>query len=245
MKKLLIGLISLVGFFSIQNDVLAQVVSTSSTANVKASASISAVCFISSQNVNFGQIMLPVSAQSATSSMSVTCTKGSNYTIGLAYGGIYGKGGTPTGNYWVNVGCAGNSLAGTSPAACYSYGVWYYEYNASGAKISQVEVNWQQGQHPTGTSGGSTVGVVNNELYSSYSYGLLTGAASSDTIGYAIQVPNNSAEIWNNGNYTYSSTGTGSAQSIPIVAKLIPSDTAHSYPTADTYLDTVTATIAY
>src|SRR5579875_1195090 len=66
--------------------------SSTTTATAKASATLAALCTISSQNVNFGQISLPIGSQTSTSSMTVQCTKGSSYTIGLAYGGVYGQG---------------------------------------------------------------------------------------------------------------------------------------------------------
>lgn len=160
------------------------------TATTKASATLAATCTLSAQNVNFGSVNLPVSNQTASSSMNVQCTKGSSYTISLAYGGVYGKG------------TSGYQTCG--PDGCEG--------------------------HP-----GNTI----------YTYGMMTGSANSDTIAYSIQVPNNAAEVWNAGNYTYTATATGSNDSVPVVATLQPSQTTDKFPAPDSYADTVVATLTY
>jgi spore coat protein U-like protein len=184
--------------------------SATSTTSVKASATLAAVCSISSQNVNFGQISLPVSAQSATSSMNVQCTKNSPYTIGLAYGGIYGTANTV------------QTQTGTTQT------------------LQCIHVFWGKCDQYTTVS---TPVYTTTTTY--YAYGKMSGSSSGDTIAYSIQVPNQPSQVWNTGNYSYSSTGSGISQSIPIIATLLPSQTADSYPAADSYLDTVTATITY
>lgn len=225
MKKLKSSMImGIVGLFPI----LAFAQSTPNvTTNVKASATLAAVCTISAQNVNFGQISLPVGSQTATANMTVECTKGSPYTIGLTYGGIYG--GQGAGDYWVPTGSTGQAAI-------------YTEYNSSGQAIgSLVSPN----QPPNSTWNQSNTHPVYTVNATYYAYGKIVGSASGDAIGYSIQVPNNPSEVWNAGNYTYTSTGTGANQSIPLVATLSPSQTSNTYPAADTYLDTVTATIQY
>lgn len=194
------------------------------TATTKASATLAAVCTIAAQNVNFGQISLPVGAQSATSSMTVQCTKGSSYTIGLAYGGVYGQGG-------VNV-TLNNTFAQRAT------GGWTCTY--SGSVNGQVVT-----QGPEYVYGVSYCPLTTPYSTASYNYGYLNGTAKGDTIAYSIQVPNNPGQVWNNGNYSYTTSGTGSNQSIPVVATLVPSQTTDKYPAADNYLDTVTATLSY
>lgn len=198
----------------------AQAANTTTT-TTKASATLAAVCTISTQNVNFGQVVLPISAQTATSSMNVQCTKGSSYTIGLAYGGVYGLGSTASGDYWVNQGCWVNCNPGHSNV--------YYEYNAQGQSIGSY-IGTKQPANPANPA---------------YTYGKMIGVAYGDSIAYSIQVPNQPAQVWNAGESSYTSTGTGSNQSIPVVATLQPSQTTNLYPTADSYLDTVTATVSY
>jgi len=228
MKKIIIALVSVIGAFNSPINANAGSV----TASAKASATLSSVCTIASQNVNFGQISLPIGTQTATSSMSVECTKGSTYTIGLAYGGVYGSGTNTSGNYYQTVGTTGGCGGGAA----------WYQYNSSGTQVGSVYCTANTSTPPNGYTVNQS-----GKYYqvASYAYGKMTGAAKGDAIGYAIQVPNNPTQVWNTGNYTYSSSGTGSAQAIPVVATLVPSQTANQYPTADTYLDTVTATISY
>jgi spore coat protein U-like protein len=214
----------------------------STTASPKATATLAATCTISVQNVNFGIVSLPIGAQSASSNMTVQCSKSAPYTVALAYGGIYGQG-SPVTSYWVHEGC---------PQACMTNWNWYYQYNTSGQFISQ-----QQFQNVL-TNGSLDLSKINipgatwnatTQTYqvkgTAYGYGKMIGAAKGDNIAYYIQVPNNSSAIWNAGNSNYQSAGTGANQTIPVVATLVPGQTTNSYPTADTYLDVVTATISY
>jgi spore coat protein U-like protein len=239
MKKILISLIGL----SCLNFAHAQTVQTK-TVNVKTTATLAAVCTIASQNVNFGQIMLPVSSQSATSSMAVQCTKGSSYTINLAYGGVYGKGESAN---WI-IGFASSLYAYNSSTKDYqkisSLPAGYT--NTTGA-VSCMNT-WGSNGVTTAAGGNACYGYSTTGTqytFGSYSYGKLLGVASGDSIGYFIQVPNQPSKVWNSGNYTYTASATGGNDSIPVVGTLVPAQTANQYPTADAYLDTVTATIQY
>lgn len=76
---------------------IGQAVAANTTGSNKATATLSATCTISSNSVNFGMLILPLTTQSATSNMTVMCNKGAPYTIDLAYGGIYGQGSPASG----------------------------------------------------------------------------------------------------------------------------------------------------
>jgi spore coat protein U-like protein len=226
------------------------------SANTQATASISSVCTISAQNLSFGNLVLPLSAQSASTSMSVLCSNKSSYTIGLTYGGIYGSG--ISGNYWTAVSQACNSSTNASsmyynplnPNGTAGGYVWT-EYNTSGKVVGGACTT-----SPPGNSGtyvatlGYTASTTNGQYYNPanttvYNYGKMTGVANGDNIAYSIQVPNNPNQVWNNSNYSYSATGTGVTQSIPVVGKLVPAQSGSSYPTPDMYMDTVTATVNF
>jgi spore coat protein U-like protein len=211
-------------FMSMSFGVAHAQVSGSTTATSKATATLAAICTLSSQNVSFGQISLPVSTQSATSSINVQCTKGSSYTIGLAYGGIY-AGQTVT-----------QAIIGTQhiPPQCSNC-----IYNVIGTYTNGVLTStdtecacYMTGWKPTTTT-------------TYYNYGKMSGVSQGDAIAYAIQVPNNPSQVWNTGNYTYTASGIGSNQSIPVVATLVPGQTTDKYPAADSYVDVVTATVTY
>ena len=192
------------------------------TNTTKATAQLAASCQISAQNVNFGQIN-PQNASNgvtANSSMNLFCTTGSAYTISLAYGGVYGQGGTST--TLSNTG----GVRAQGGVTC-SYG----GYLPNGQYYSESDYVYGTPYCPSTMSYGTPA----------YSYGVITGAMSGDTISYKITVPGNDSQVWNAGNYTYSNTGTGASQTFPIRAVA----TTSNYPTPDSYSDTVTATVSF
>lgn len=214
----------------------------------KATATLASSCLMSTQNVSFGAISLPVSTQSATSSMTIQCTKGSSYTVGLAYGGIYGQAPNSTPYYKISSSVVQGGVLYTNILA----------YNSSNVQTSTFLVRYPacaciDGFSPeiaasTGNSityNSATNQFINNSYSTGYAYGKMTGVASGDSIAYAIAVPGNPSEVWNTGNSSYATTGTGSNQSLPIVATLVPSQTASRYPSADSYSDVVTATLNF
>jgi spore coat protein U-like protein len=224
------------------------------TADTKATATIASSCQISAQNLAFGNLVLPLSAQSASTSMNVLCSNKASYTVGLAYGGIYGSGGGATVN-----GITCYKFVGVNQQS----GLNVFDvYNASGTQVAVVNQAAANGfilsgsiqpadpttgcysPLPAGTSlTYGEPGVVST--INAYAYGKMTGVANGDSIAYSIQVPGQSSQIWNTGNSSYSATGTGANQSIPVVGKLIPAQSGSSYPTPDMYMDTVTATVNF
>lgn len=241
MKKLLLLILSSLTLIS-SSSIYAQT-TNNITASPKATATLAANCTIATQNVNFGAIVLPIGAQSASSNMTIQCSKNAPYTVNLAYGGIYGQGGVANGNYWVHEGC---------PQTCTMNWNWYYEYNTSGQLVAQQQYQnvLTNGQldlskiNIPGATWNSTTQTYQVQS-TSYAYGKMNGAAKGDTIAYFIQIPNNPSLVWNSGNSSYSTTGTGANQTIPVVATLVPAQTASPYPTADSYIDVITATINY
>jgi spore coat protein U-like protein len=219
----------------------------SSSASQQATATLSSSCTLSAQNLSFGNLVLPLSAQSASTSMSVLCSKNHSYTVALAYGGVYGQG-TGDGSYWEVIGCSTQHVSGITPPACGNYYIWWYEFNAAGTQIGSSQLYWPTNQAPTGVTGysGTTTPLGTKfQLGSGYSYGLMTGVAKGDHVAYSIQVPGNSAEVWNAGNYSYTATGTGATQSIPVTGKIVPAQSGSNYPTPDMYMDTVTTTVSF
>lgn len=219
----------------------------STTASTQATATVSSACTISAQNLSFGNLVLPLSAQNASTSMSVLCSKSHSYTIGLAYGGVYGTG-TGDGSYWEVVGCSTQHVAGITPPSCANYDIWWYEFSAAGTQIGSQQLYWPSSQAPTGVtgySGTSTPLGTKFALGTGYGYGKMIGVAKGDSVAYSIQVPGNASLIWNAGESSYTATGTGAAQSIPVVGTIVPSQSGSAYPTPDMYLDTVTTTVSF
>jgi spore coat protein U-like protein len=209
------------------------------SANTQATATLSAVCTISAQDVKFGNLVLPLSAQSASSSMTVLCSKSAPYTIALAYGGVYGSGtqtvtGTlgSAGNYFNNAWIGGSGI---------SYTQGYCAYNVAG----QTDTYYTIAPNLNQSANYGCTSTAQIQIGASYTYGKMNGVMYGDSIAYSIQVPNNSSQVWNTGLGSYSSSGTGNSQSIPIVVNLVPAQSSNNYPSPDTYMDTVTATISY
>lgn len=205
------------------------------TANPKATATLAAMCTISAQNLAFGNLVLPISAQTASSNMTVLCSKNASYTVGLAYGGVYG-----TTSQDVS---ATYNLTGYTSGNGYTYQTCKYTATGPDGTTYTKSVgnngNAPWGYCPT-TSGTKVISTA-----SVYTYGKMIGVAKGDNIAYSIQVPNQPGQVWNAGNYNYTSTGTGSSQTLPVLGTLVPAQTSENYPVPDMYMDTVTTTVSF
>lgn len=191
------------------------------TATPKATATLAASCTISAQNVVFGQINPQTSSSgvSSSSTMSLFCSRGAAYSVGLMGGNTtYTLDGDVLG---VAYSCP-NNCAGVPTN--YHYFLIYpagvdYTTNPNGYTSRVL--------YPNGT-------VVQN-------MNILKGSASGDTISYKITLPGDDTKIWNRGNYNYTSTGTGATQSVTVKATLKTTN----YPTPDYYSDTMTAVVTF
>lgn len=221
----------------------------STSASQQATATVSSSCTISAQNLNFGNLVLPLSAQSASTSMSVLCSKNHAYTVGLAYGGVYGQG-VPYGYSGLGGYANGAEYTDANGQSVMNLGVW----SSSGTQIGTITIPYSAtdagreseiyaltGYHTSvsgvyyAVQGGAT----------GYTYGKMIGVAKGDNIAYSIAVPSQPSQVWNAGENNYTSTGTGSAQTIPVVGTLVPGQSGSTYPTPDMYMDTVTATVSF
>lgn len=205
------------------------------TASTQATATVSSSCTIQAQNLSFGNLVLPVASQSASSTMTVLCSKNAPYTVALAYGGVHGSGTGGTGG-------TQNLVLTGSPGT----------YNGQGQEVSRT-CNYvsssDTGTIVTTTQAPSPSFLCNmNYTYTApagYSYGKLIGVINGDSIGYSIANPSNPAQVWNAGQSDYAGTGTGISQSIPVTGTLLPSQSSSPYPSPDSYMDTVTATVSF
>ena len=209
----------------------------STTATPQAVAKLSASCTISAQNLTFGNLVLPVNAQGSASNMSVLCSANAPYTIGLAYGGVYGQGSGQTiyQNVFVNANPHGSNGA-LYEVVNTTTGAVYANYGTNTGSFSKICTTSLGG---TVSGNNCTVGTA------AYGYGKMIGVASGDFIAYKITVPDDSSKIWNAGNADYSATGTGVSQNISVNASIVPEQSSSAYPTPDMYMDTVTASINF
>lgn len=232
MFKKILGAFALLGLSFGLSTYSVNSLASSSGASTKATATLASACTISAQNLSFGALTLPLSAQTASTSMSVLCSKSHAYTIGLAYGGVYGVGANPVQHVYININGTVDeqqSGGGFSPCNC---------------TIPANSVNEGPVWNGLNYTGYSNIYVAQVPT-TFYTYGKMLGAAKGDSVGYFIQVPNNPGQVWNTGNYTYSSTGTGASQTIPVVGTLVPAQSGSKYPTPDAYSDTVTAVVNF
>ncbi len=86
--------------------------------------------------------------------------------------------------------------------------------------------------------------MYNSKCYISYSSGKMMGGAKGDSVAYTIFIPDDSSKVWSVGKNSYSGIGTGSNQTIPVRAQIVPAESA-AFPAPDFYSDTVVATITY
>jgi spore coat protein U-like protein len=217
----------------------------SSSANTQTTATLSATCVINAQNLNFGNITLPLSAQSASTSMSVLCNNKASYTVALAYGGVYGAQPNNVAYYQTAGSQVVNGKLTTTINAYSSTGTILSSFvlpypgcACTGGFASEIASY-------TGNSiDNENTKYINNNYSTGYSYGKMIGVASGDQIGYSIQVPGNPGTVWNTGSGSYTATGSGVTQSIPVTGVLVPAQSG-AYPTPDYYMDTVTATVNF
>ena len=202
----------------------------------KASSILTATCTLSANSVNFGAFMLPLSSQSAGSSLTMLCSNKAPYTIDLSYGGVYGQGQTGDGSYW---------RYDRSPN---SYEQIWNKYSATHNFIDQKYVmasGFYAEQTAAASLGCTMAGWQCFTARTSYDYGIMTGAAKGDSVAYSIFVPGDNSKVWNSGKNSYSGIGSGQEEQISFQAKIVPAQSGSSYPTPDFYMDTVTATVTY
>lgn len=208
-----------------------------SNAQFNSTATVNKTCSIEAESISFGVLSMPLSMQTSNSEMNILCNKDTSYTIDLAYGGVYGQG---TGEvlYWM--------VTSETVSNGFSASI-LRQFNSQNVATGKQEM--------------VTTAYINSFLYNnygcvmvngkcsytekSYSYGKMIGGIKKNSIGYAILVPNETTKIWNVGQNSYKNIGTGSMQTIPINAHIVPNQSSVAYPAADIYSDTITATISY
>ena len=227
----------------------------------KTSAKIENFCSISAQDVNFGVVALPLTAQTANSSMNVLCTNNTSYKIDLAYSGIYGQGANNGGTtYSATINPYGNGstynqydITDSSDKyigmlICYGPGDTFNGL----LSLNNLEIANLYGYPKTGiqadtknTCSGKVINQTTFTIGPAYAYGIMTGTTKVDNLAYKITIPSDSTKVWNKGNNSYISIGTSSEQIIDINASIVPDKSSSNYLAQDTYLDTVIAIITY
>lgn len=271
---------------------------SSSKGDFEASASIESFCQINANDINFGVVILPLTAQSANAQMNVLCSNNTPYKVDLEYGGNYVgqssigtsdvQGVTATMSYkrkdeleqkdgryqaGYRLFKDGAPIGQGKPLTNPSYdtmdfhlfddginsGDFYcttnrigqiFFYTTEAAKLvnNTTAINtWL-----TDKNGLCDTGRLNQSNFvklfgggSPSDKGLMIGTFKGDKLAYQITLPGDSSKPWIAGVNSYTSTGVGSNQVIDMNAKIVPSASSSSYIAADTYLDTVIATVSY
>lgn len=200
----------------------------------KATATLAASCRINAQSISFGALALPLTAQSATSNLSVLCSKQAAYKIDMAFG--------LSSNYWRI----------TSSGGAYVNQTWTAQttlYDSTGKAINSSSFSYPQSSNgivdsllPTKMNCVVTADGLCHAQTGTSSNGVMIG--SKDSVAYTILIPGDDSKVWSIGKNSYLGTGTGDNQSITVKAQIVPSGSA-AFPAPDMYTDTVTTTITY
>ena len=246
---------------------------SSANNNLEATAKIVVSCSINAETINFGIISSPLSSQASNSNMNVLCNNNASYKIDLAYGGIYGSGGSSNPNYDIVYGSTNSGFnnyvisgktnnyvgsfncgfSGAFAGKVYFYtntAASIYGYSTTNDWITDTKSACVTNGTMTGTKPTGWIGAYNDTGKqpvggAAYNYGVMAGTVNKNSVAYSISVPGDSSKVWNVGNNSYTATGNGLNQSIPINAKIVPGSSSSLFPAQDFYLDTVTATITY
>lgn len=211
------------------------------TNTFKTTVDIKGYCSMSVNNINFGTLSMPLMAQSSLSAINLLCSRDIPYTIDMAYGGVYGQGSTADGSYWTF----------HSTRASDGSSNWFAKYSSTGALIQYAAAATPNAERYISPAVAASLGCTYSGPSqcatgsAAYTYGRMNGAAKSDKVAYYIAVPGDNSKVWNNGVNNYKSVGTGTAVTINFTGYIVPGQSTSSYPAADMYMDTVTATITY
>lgn len=224
-----------------------------SKADMLTSAEVEGVCFIQANDVNFGQVSLPLTTQGASSQMTVLCSEGLTYRIGLSYTGSTGA--ASGGNYSVSLNADYSSWA--------EYNI--YENNVKVGIIACDNSNYM-GFYSKETAALMGFPNFNGTFHITGSYcngkqflqekvtsipgysptfGTMLGLSKGDNLAYKITIPDDNTKIWSSGNNVYRSTGTGVKQNISVNAQIIPDKSSSLYVAQDNYLSNVVVEIEY
>lgn len=229
---------------------------SSAKGTMQASANIESFCQINAQDINFGVVSLPLTAQSANGQVNVRCSNNTSYVIDMNYGSekatsspfnepyyITKEPKADYVDYQVRLEVSGKSWAGIF--CYYSGGV------KIGTAMKPYFPTYIIGSVNNDTEGLCSKGVLNENVFneklgiSIASFGLMSGASKGDKLAYKIMMPDDSAKTWRKGENSFKSIGNGVEQNIVFSAKIVPEDSSSSYIAQDTYIDTITTTISY
>lgn len=220
--------------------------------DIKVKATINAGCLLTTENINFGVLSMPISNQSTTSNMQVKCSKGVASIIQISY---TPNGAISTANYTATevtfngathyklykdgVGVTGSSI----DIACNALSqVFFYNQGTQNLYGVQGQVSWVP--DTWNICSGVKINTTTLSNLGTKSEGVLTGIAKGDKVIYSLEVPNSSGQTWNVQN-KYSFTTTGDTQTIPMKANVKSAGNPTNRLAPDTYQDILTVVLTY
>lgn len=235
------------------------------TSSIDVSAKVDAGCFLEANNINFGTVFAPLSAQAVSSNINVLCSKNANVKIDLIYGGANGvapvqgvvvgsdvytlhshrsgdiilakNGVQMTGDGSYNIRCSSSGVFFDKKIEPFLQAIGYnLTYTGNWIKDTKGVCNTNQGSY-TSTFLSQIGGVVTT-------YGKMLGG-NNEILAYNISLPNDNSKVWITGLNAYSLLTTGTSQEIPINAKLIPANSSGSFMSAGSYSDILTVSMQY
>lgn len=247
-KKMLASILAMIGTSSIAQN--------NATGAFEASASIESFCQINAQDINFGVVNLPLTAQSANGQVNVLCSNNTSYIIDMNYGSENAVINPFNEPYYISVNVEKNYVdyqiklqsTGVSWAGIFCYNTGGVKI---GTKMKPYFPSYTIGIVNNDTEGLCSKGTLNEDVLntklgiSSESFGLMSGALKGDKLAYKIMMPEDSTKTWRKGENSFKSIGSGVEQKFVFSAKIIPEDSSSAYVGQDTYIDTITTTISY
>lgn len=238
--------------------------------NFETKAKIEKFCSIQTNDVAFGVVALPLTAQAANSQMRVLCTKNTPYKIDLNYGQYVPSENSNqytinyvSSNNEYNYYVVSNSSGSISGALLCGYaGSFLGKASPNKIEIAKIfgsSTLWQQpntgictsdntkeGTKPAGWEGAyNKTGTQPAGGIKKSEFGFMSGAQKGDKLAYSFTLPEDSSKAWSKGFNSYDSTGVGIEQIINVNAKIVPNKSSSKYIAADIYMDSITAEIIY
>ena len=240
---------------------------TNVSKNFETTAKIEKFCSITSNDINFGVLASPLTAQSANAKMNVLCSNNTAYKIDLIYGGTYVDPEKVTYKRFVGAQSNGNEYhiitedgkdigrmgCGNSSAGYYKYVYFQTKavadlYGAPKNGNYSVWTFWMPDTFNACNAGAMTPKKATKGIFIDGvggDGGAMSGTLKKDQLGYKITLPGDSTKVWKKGINSHNGTGNGLNNEFTVNATIVPDSSSSKYVAADSYLDTVRAEVVY
>lgn len=242
MKKLLLALVPMLSLNSYAQ-------TPSAHSDIKVSATITAGCTLTADNINFGVLAAPLTTVSASSSMVVKCSSGAPISIDIVHGNTNGS--ANVSSYLVASGSGGSTHAivkdsvKVAEISCFNNGTMRFNSYVAGSLGDIVSPGYVITSDTYKLCSYGTLNTATVNQYGTPQNGSLNGVFAGEKIIYNMLLPNDNSKFWINGINSYSTTGTGADLVIPLKAQIKSSSNPTYRMTPDTYQDTVTVKLNY